>query len=259
MTFAISECLFKVSLLPSGNLSLSDIVKSVWPSSTTSGLRTIHRKSSQQKNDNFIECTFEFEHRISIQRLSSTDRSSTKCHLEYQLLTFDSRLERKSLKSGFNCISDDPVNFNILIKKNVSPWLKSSLRLRQHSKANETTISLENVVPAEVVEKRRRHAIPMSSLNESVCVNDVLQKVIVENLSDDVIVIRRLEMEVSDKVCTTAIEMPFGYHTAVNVSVKYSGKNFGIPLSQELRLNCLHFKVSGPCLSLTSYLTGPCS
>lgn len=219
------------------NLSLSDIVNSVWPSSkTTLGHRIYHQASSHQKSESFIECTFEFDHRISIQRYSTTVRSlAYDCHLEYQFLTYDSRLKRKSLeRNGFHCIGDDPQNFNVTIKKKVSPWLRSSLRLRKRSKAIETTSSLENAVQAKVVQKRRRHAIPMSSLNESVCVSEVLQKVIVEHLSDDVTILRRLDMEVSDELCTTIVEMPFGYHADVNISVKYFGENFWKSLSQHL-------------------------
>jgi len=200
----------------------------VWPSpKETSGQRTNHLAASQQNRESLDECTFEFDHRISIQRLPATVPSlAHECHLGYQFFTYDSRLRRKSIdRYGFHCISDDPKNFNITIKKNVSQWLKSSLRLRRRSKAYVTASSLENVVPTKAVEKRRRHAISMSSLNESVCVNEVLQKVILENSSDDTTVLRRLEMEVSDEVCATVIEMPFGYHAVVNISVQYFGKN----------------------------------
>ena len=201
----------------------------MWPSQkATPGQKTNHRATSQQQSESYIECTFEFDHRISIQRSPTIARSlALECHLEYQFLTFDSRLKRKSLeRDGFHCISDDPENFNIAIKKNSSQWLKSSLKLRKRFKAEVVTSGFENTRPSNAFEKQRRHATTISSLNESVCVSDELHKVIFENLSDDfdVTVLRRLEMEDSVEVCSTVVEMPFGYHAVVNISVIYFGK-----------------------------------
>jgi hypothetical protein len=141
-----------------------------------------------------------------------------------QFVTFDSRLKRKS-PDAFRCVADGPDNFVITAKPNASQALKSSLRLRRRHNS-QTILSPGNGSASKITEKQRRSATPVIPSNESVCSDDVLHRVFVENVADvaDVTLDRRIELDGDAKVCSTFLQLPFGYDAQVHVVVERVGE-----------------------------------
>ena len=209
-----SECLFNISLQTphSSNFSLADIISLVWPSD---------KATSEKANfeGKFQNCTFQFQHRVTIERTRTKSSSSkSDCEFEYQFFTFDSRSRHKSLKAKnvFICLKDDPRHFSVSPSTNASQWLQSILRLR--IKIGDTS-NLRNGVAQE---KQRRHA---SELNETIC-QELLKVVFQDATTSDesVYLERRLEVVNGFEVCSVNIEMPFGYYAILNISIEKKGK-----------------------------------
>ena len=101
-----------------------------------------------------------------------------------------------------------------------------------------------NSVSSEYVAKQRRHVVHLRSSedykNESVC-GEMFHEVVIDNVvvdASDVTVSPRLDVRHGEELCSSVIEMPFGYNVVVNVSIKYLGNWFKISSSMQVcRLN----------------------
>jgi hypothetical protein len=63
--------------------------------------------------------------------------------------------------------------------------------------------------------------------NETACRDASLHSVVVQNVAlVDVGIERRLQVIDGDEVCSTVLELPFGYNAVVNVSIEKTGRTF---------------------------------
>ena len=212
------ECLFNVTLVNENgnNLTLSDLLSSVWPQNRSNWLQ-----NSSKSVKKFQNCSFFFHHRISI---SQTKRREVKKHLscefEFQFFSFDVRTSASDKRGNneFSCINGDPSHFVITVSANVPPWQRNVIHVRR-----------KNVVEnnSEIVnqKKLRRHVVMKRPLSEKICSDEMLPKFsLKDGIDNSVDFERRFEILNGIDVCSVMIEMPFGFNAMISVTLEKTGK-----------------------------------
>ena len=212
------ECLFNVTL-PSEdghNLTLSDLLSSVWPQN-----RSNWPQNSSKSVKKFQNCSFFFHHRISI---SQTKRSEPKkhssCEFEFQFFSFDVRTSASDKRGNneFICLNDEPSHFVITVTANLPPWQRSVIHFRKKNVVDNNSDFVNQ-------KKLRRHVVMKRPLSEKICSDEMLPKFILKDGSDNSVDFeRRFEILNGIDVCSVMIEMPFGFNAMISVTLEKSGK-----------------------------------